>query len=186
MKRIVIIIFPLLIPSLLLGENINSNNEVQDVDLGNLTTTKSKFVYKEGNSISSKILGNISSNNGDLTSALKILPNVQYSNNELSSQNPGEIDPANISISGGLYYQNNFLIDGFNMNNDLDPSISGGSYNPVAITALPGQSQGLNIDLSLIESINVQDSNISAAYGHFSGGVIEATTKKQQNYLVHK
>lgn len=72
------------------------------------------------------------------------------------------------------------------MNNDLDPSISGGSYNPVAITALPGQSQGLNIDLSLIESINVQDSNISAAYGHFSGGVIEATTKKQQNYLVHK
>ncbi|MBR7117813.1 MAG: Plug domain-containing protein [Helicobacteraceae bacterium] len=178
MKRIVIIIFPLLIPSLLLGENINSGNEVQDVDLGNLTTTKSKFTYKEGNSISSKILGNISSNNGDLTSALKMLPNVQYSNNELSSQNPGEIDPANISISGGLYYQNNFLIDGFNMNNDLDPSISGGNYNPAAITALPGQSQGLNIDLSLIESINVQDSNISAAYGHFSGGVIEATTKK--------
>lgn len=89
MKRIVIIIFPLLIPSLLLGENINSGNEVQDVDLGNLTTTKSKFTYKEGNSISSKILGNISSNNGDLTSALKMLPNVQYSNNELSSQNPG-------------------------------------------------------------------------------------------------
>lgn len=42
MKRIVIIIFPLLIPLLLLGENINSGNEVQDVDLGNLT--KFRFI----------------------------------------------------------------------------------------------------------------------------------------------
>ncbi len=115
-----------------------------------------------------------------------MLPNVQYNNSQLSSHTPGEIDPANISISGGLYYQNNFQIDGFNMNNDLNPSISGDNYNPVATTALPGQSQGLNIDISLLDSISVQDSNISAAYGGFSGGVIEANTKKQLKNLVQK
>lgn len=167
----------LLMTSNILGKDMH-NKEIKDIDLGNLTTTKQYFTYQEGSNISSKTLEGIPSNNGDITSALKILPNVQYNNSQLSSHTPGEIDPANVSISGGLYYQNNFQIDGFNMNNDLNPSISGGNYNPVAVTALPGQSQGLNIDISLIDSINVQDSNISAAYGGFSGGVIEANTKK--------
>lgn len=166
-----------LITSSALGENID-NNEIKDIYLGNLITTKKYFTYQEGNTISSNTLDSIPSNSGDITSTLKMLPNVQYNNSQLSSQTPGEIDPANISISGGLYYQNNFQIDGFNMNNDLNPSISGDNYNPVAITALPGQSQGLNIDISLLDSISVQDSNISAVYGGFSGGVIEANTKK--------
>ncbi|MGX2973303.1 TonB-dependent receptor, partial [Helicobacter sp. T3_23-1059] len=67
----------------------------------------------------------------------------------------------------------------FNMNNDLNPAAgSYDNYNPVATTALPGRSQGLNIDTSLLESITVQDSNVSAAYGGFTGGVVEANTKK--------
>ncbi|OHU84532.1 hypothetical protein BKN38_02820 [Helicobacter sp. CLO-3] len=117
------------------------------------------------------------SGNGDITSLLRMLPNVQYDNAQLRSTTPGEIDPANISISGGLFYQNNFQLDGFNMNNDLDPAGSNGS-NPVATTALPGRSQGLNVDTSLLESIKVQDSNVSAAYGGFTGGVVEANTKR--------
>lgn len=134
--------------------------------------------YQSNNTINNTIIESNPTGNGDITSILRILPNVQYDNAQLQSTTPGEIDPANISISGGLYYQNNFLIDGFNMNNDLDPSISGGNYNAVGVTALPGRSQGLNIDTSLLESINVQDSNISAAYGGFTGGVVEANTKK--------
>ncbi len=78
------------------------------------------------------------------------------------------------------------MLDGFNINNDLDPAISGGNLNPASVTALPGRSQGLNIDTSLLESISVQDSNVSAAYGGFSGGVVEANTRKAKQKFAAK
>ena len=115
------------------------------------------------------------SGNGDITSLLRMLPNVQYDNAQLRSTTPGEIDPANISISGGLFYQNNFQLDGFNMNNDLDPN--GGTTNNQS-NIRGGRSQGLNVDTSLLDSIRVQDSNVSAAYGGFTGGVVEANVRK--------
>ncbi|RDU61146.1 TonB-dependent receptor [Helicobacter marmotae] len=133
--------------------------------------------YQSGESLSESFISSNPTGNGDITSILRVLPNVQFDNAQNKSTTPGEIDPANISISGGLFYQNNFMLDGFNMNNDLDPAGTMGG-NPVAATALPGRSQGLNIDTSLLDSISVQDSNISAAYGGFTGGVVEATTKR--------
>lgn len=143
-----------------------------------VVATSSKLkTYQSGSKLNQSLLDSNPNGNGDITSILKILPNVQFDNAQLKSTTPGEIDPANISISGGLFYQNNFQLDGFNMNNDLDPAGSQGS-NPSSATALPGRSQGLNIDTSLLESIQVQDSNISAAYGGFTGGVVEANTKK--------
>ncbi|MWV68509.1 TonB-dependent receptor plug domain-containing protein [Helicobacter saguini] len=123
------------------------------------------------------------SGNGDITSLLRILPNIQYDNNQLSSNTPGEISPANISISGGLFYQNNFQLDGFNMNNDLDPAASlANTQNMETSKSMYGRSigrsQGLAIDISLLDSIIVQDSNISASYGKFTGGLIQANTRK--------
>lgn len=115
------------------------------------------------------------SGNGDIGSALKILPNVQANNASNTSKTPGEISPANLSISGGLSYQNNFLLDGFEINNDLDPAGSSSNTQPRQRSAL---SQGLNVDTSLLESIQVLDSNVSAAYGRFSGGVVEANIRK--------
>ncbi|RDU58732.1 TonB-dependent receptor, partial [Helicobacter sp. MIT 14-3879] len=141
------------------------------------TTNSHLKTYQSGSTINTQLLESHPSGNGDITSVLRILPNVQYDNAQLRSTTPGEIDPANISISGGLFYQNNFMLDGLNMNNDLDPASSQGN-NPVATNALPGRSQGLAIDTSLLESITVQDSNISAAYGGFTGGVIEANTRR--------
>lgn len=42
-------------------------------------------------------------------------------NNALRTSNmSGEINPANMSISGGLPIQNSFRLDGFEMNNDID------------------------------------------------------------------
>lgn len=143
--------------------------------VGNVNTDLEKF--QSGESLNRKMLDSNPSGNGDITSILRILPNVQYDNAQMRSTTPGEIDPANISISGGLFYQNNFQLDGFNMNNDLDPAGSKSS-NPVSATALPGRSQGLSIDTSLLGSIKVQDSNISAAYGGFTGGVVEANTRR--------
>ncbi len=112
--------------------------------------------------------------NGDITSLLKIHPNVQFDNNQQSSKTPGEIGPANISINGAKFYQNAFLVDGISMNNDIDPAQS----NPNLAADVPGRSQGLALDTDLLQEIEVYDSNVPAAYGRFNGGVIEAKTRK--------
>ena len=125
------------------------------------------------------------SGNGDITSLLRMLPNVQYDNAQLRSTTPGEIDPANISISGGLFFQNNFQFDGFNMNNDINPNGNQimGSSNHRQWGSTP--SQGLPVDTSLLDSIKVQDSNVSAAYGRFTGGVVEANVRKPRTDSWH-
>lgn len=122
-----------------------------------------------------RMLESAPSGNGDIVSALKVLPNVQSNSASSTSKTPGEISPANLSISGGLPYQNNFLLDGFEINNDIDPAGSSSNTQPRQRSAL---SQGLNVDTSLLESIQVLDSNVSAAYGRFSGGVVEANIRK--------
>ncbi|WP_237416292.1 TonB-dependent receptor plug domain-containing protein [Helicobacter saguini] len=156
----------------------SKNNTIESYKLNAVTTTANnplKTYQSSSGVLNKEMLDSNPSGNGDITSILKILPNVQFDNAQLKSTTPGEIDPANISISGGLFYQNNFQLDGFNMNNDLDPN--GGTTNgPNAMRS--GRSQGLAVDTSLLDSINVQDSNISAAYGGFTGGVVEANIRK--------
>ncbi|SMB23120.1 TonB dependent outermembrane receptor [Sterolibacterium denitrificans] len=112
--------------------------------------------------------------NGDITSLLKINPSVAFDNLQLSSKTPGEIAPADISINGAKFYQNAFVVDGVNMNNDIDP----GQSNPNLLADVPGRSQGLALDTDLLESIVVYDSNVPAAYGRFNGGVVEANTRR--------
>lgn len=111
--------------------------------------------------------------NGDITSLLKLHPNVQFDNSQQSSKTPGEIGPANVSINGAKFYQNAFVVDGMNMNNDLNPADS--THN--SLDSVPGRSQGLALDTDLLDNITVHDSNVSAAYGGFNGGVIEANTR---------
>lgn len=158
--------------------NENDSSHLEAVDIGESVIRAKSLPFSSGNNINRNTLDAIPGGNGDITSILKILPNVAFDNTQNKSTTPGEINPANISISGGLFYQNNFMLDGFNINNDLDPA--GGTTNgPDAIKS--SQSQGLNVDTSILDSINVLDSNISAAYGGFSGGVIEANVKNARS-----
>lgn len=154
----------------------HDNYEIIDIGTSTIRAKAYPMPYQSGASVDKSLLDSSPSGNGDITSILKILPNVQFNTASASSNTPGEIDPAKISISGGLYFQNNFQIDGFNMNNDLDPAGGGTTDNQTSIRS--GNSQGLNIDTSLLESITVLDSNVSAAYGGFSGGVVEANVRK--------
>ncbi|MGX2973387.1 hypothetical protein ACWIX0_14005, partial [Helicobacter sp. T3_23-1059] len=103
---------------------LKKSNDLESInleakDLGRVTATGHKDInaesrekYQSGNYIDSTMLESNPNANGDITSILKILPNVQYDTRQNSSSTPGEIDPANIQISGGLYYQNNFQLDG--------------------------------------------------------------------------
>lgn len=110
--------------------------------------------------------------NGDITSALKVLPNIQFDNSQLHTGRQGEIAPAEISIHGAKFYDNQFLFDGMSFSNDLDPA----NDNANSITSTPSSSQGLAIDTSLLCNITVRDSNVPVEYGRFSGGVISADT----------
>lgn len=109
--------------------------------------------------------------NGDLTSQLKLNPNIQYSEAQLSSQTAGEIAPAEISIHGAKPYQNEILVDGVSIANDLDPGNKIVSTNAEYI---PGSAQALAIDSSILCEVEVKDSNVSAEYGRFTGGVVDA------------
>ncbi|MWV62765.1 TonB-dependent receptor plug domain-containing protein [Helicobacter saguini] len=163
------------------SENTESKTKnIKNYRLNAVTTISNdanKTYQSSSGFINQQMIESNPSGNGDIGSLLRILPNVQYDNSQLRSTTPGEIDPARISISGGLHYQNNFQLDGFNMNNDLDPA--GATFNGVnSWIKQSGNSQGLAIDTSLLESITILDSNVGAAYGGFTGGVIEANTRR--------
>lgn len=115
--------------------------------------------------------------NGDITTLLQMHPNVQFSTEQKSSNTPGEIDPADISINGAKFYQNNFMIDGISINNDLDPGAHG--YNETRqFDSAPSRSHGIALDAGLLEEIKVYDSNVPVEYGSFNGGVVDAITRR--------
>ncbi len=123
-------------------------------------------------SIDRHTLDTLGTGNGDITSALRILPNIQYDNAQLHTGRQGELAPAEISIHGAKYYDNQFLLDGMSFSNDISP----GQTNPNEANRPSSSSQGLDIDTSLLCNITVRDSNIPAEYGRFSGGVVSADT----------
>lgn len=154
-----------------LKETANTANATELESITVIGQRDEKPIERYHNKITRNQIEHSATGNGDIGSMLRSLPNVQFDNAQRSSLTPGEIDPAKISISGGQHYQNLFLIDGMSFNNDLDPDGSGSWFNKA-----PGRSQGMAIDVNLLESIKVQDSNVSAEYGGFNGGVVETQT----------
>ncbi|KRB04430.1 TonB-dependent receptor [Lysobacter sp. Root690] len=136
------------------------------------------FPYQEGLVLDRAYIDEQIRGNGDIGSLLRINPNVQFDETSRTSRNMGEIRPADISINGGLYYQNSFLLDGASFNNDLDPV---GPSSPANIQDVPSHTQGIALDTSLIGTLTVYDSNVPAAYGGFNGGVVEAESRKARD-----
>lgn len=100
-------------------------------------------------------------NNGDIGSALKMLPNVRFDNSNGGSMSAGEISPSKISISGSQPYQNAFTIDGIGFNNDLNPGYENNSQQPGSLkNAANGRAQALAVDVNMLEKLDVYDSNI--------------------------
>ncbi|AWI50352.1 TonB-dependent receptor [Actinobacillus porcitonsillarum] len=119
--------------------------------------------------------------NGGITDLLKSNPNVRFSNNADLSTNAGEIRPNEVSFHGEKYYGNNFILDGMSNNDNINPS-GNIERNGEPIGSNPydlpnGNTQSMWIDASLLKSVEAFDSNISAKYGNFTGGVINAELK---------
>ncbi|WEK30753.1 MAG: TonB-dependent receptor [Candidatus Pseudomonas phytovorans] len=130
--------------------------------------------------ISGKAIRAFPGANGDITTLLQMHPSVQFSGSQKSSNTPGEIDPADISINGAKFYQNNFMIDGISINNDLDPGAHGYSQNR-QFDAAPSNPHGIALDADLLQEVKVYDSNVPVEYGGFNGGVIDAITRRPSN-----
>ncbi len=122
-----------------------------------------------------KTLQTLPKGNGSITEALKILPEVELSDTSQHSNQAGEIKPGKASILGAPHYQNNFIVDGSPNNSLLDPGSDTSDEGQ-----LEGHSQEMFLQLQLIDSIEVHTSNVPAAYGQFSGGVISAKTKRPE------
>ncbi|KHS90049.1 membrane protein [Pectobacterium brasiliense] len=121
--------------------------------------------------------------NGNITELLRTNPNVQFSETSRNSETPGELAPDVVSFHGEKFYNNNFMIDGMSNNDRLNPGVNvgevGSTANGNAADDFPsGHPESFWIDSSLIESLSVYDSNVSAKYGQFTGGVIDAKLKK--------
>ena len=114
--------------------------------------------------------------NGDIGSMLRGMSNVQFDNSYNSSATAGEIDPAKISISGGQFYQNKITIDGINIASKMDPANESGSW----LSAPPGHTQTVDIDVDLLDKVTVLDSAIPAEHGGFSGGVVETELRRPE------
>jgi len=125
------------------------------------------------NQLSSAQLESLPRKDGSLNDLLLVLPGVQAGEMDNTSLQGGEIDPPLVSISGGKVYDNNFLLDGVGINNQLDPMF-GSSTNSGLF--LPASPQTMVIDSSLVEQVTVYDNNVSAEYAGFSGGVVAAET----------
>lgn len=109
--------------------------------------------------------------NGDITSVLIRHPGVQFDNAALSADTAGDIAPAKISIHGAKFYDNQFLLDGASINSNISGGVQFGAEND---TPKEDSGQGLAVDSRLLCNISVLDANVSAAYGRFMGGVVNA------------
>lgn len=113
---------------------------------------------------------------GDANEILKALPTVQFTSTQGRATRAAlqDLRPENLSISGGSIYENLFLLDGVGVNSRLDVSNDNfAMFDEVA----NGSAQTVWMDASLIGALTVRDSNISAEYGQFTGGVVEIDTR---------
>jgi len=113
---------------------------------------------------------------GDVNEILKALPTVQFTSTQgrATRAELQDLRPENISISGGATNENLFVLDGVGVNSRLDVSATNfADFDDVA----NGSAQTVWMDSSLIGEVIVRDSNISAEYGQFTGGVVEIATR---------
>lgn len=113
--------------------------------------------------------------NGNVSDLLRTNPAVRLDTTASDSMNQGELRPEKISIHGASPYQNLFLIDGMSATNNLNPA---NESDASSATNISGTSQGYFLDISLLDHITVYDSNVPVEFGHFNGGVIDASVRR--------
>jgi len=112
-------------------------------------------------------------NNPTLSQALKSGSSIGINDGQTSLRG-GDLAPEEISISGARSHQTKYTIGGVGINNVTTFS-SNKSDNG---TLSSGHTSGYFLDTTLLESVEVMDSNIDAEFGGFTGGVVNAELRK--------
>lgn len=116
----------------------------------------------------------------DTSELLKTLPFVQMDvkRSTASQESIQSIRPSDFSISGGNFYDNSIMIEGVGANSMMDIT----EDNPAHFNEVAGATpQTLYVDPSLVDSVEIYDSNIAAEYGGFTGGVVDYKLRKPKD-----
>lgn len=146
-------------------------------DLGTLTVTADDVIGAGPTSayrLSEQQIEDFAGASGNLTDALRMIPGVQFGEDALGEDRLFDLRPSSVSISGGRFYENSFLLNGASFSSGLDPLAD----NSSAIDSVPGHEQALFIDLDTVGSITVYESNVPASFGRFTGGVVDVESKR--------
>lgn len=113
---------------------------------------------------------------GDVNQLLKALPAAHFSISEglATRANLQDIRPSEVSISGGRTNENLFILDGVDASSRVDATNELASDYEEVTGASP---QAFWVDSNLVGKLIVRDSNVSAEYGRFAGGVVEIVTR---------
>ena len=117
----------------------------------------------------------VPSTTGTITDAFRGESFVQFDQNSRNGGLGAEITPPQISIRGSRHYENNFSINGLSNNNMLNPKGWDASSN--ALHKPTSDAQAVMIGTDLLDNVKVFSENVSAEYGDFTGGVIDATIR---------
>ncbi|MDH5912716.1 TonB-dependent receptor plug domain-containing protein [Vibrio splendidus] len=117
------------------------------------------------------------SSNGNLTDYLKDNPNVRFAGGDLDGFQGGEIKPVSVSIHGADSSQTSYMIDGVNVNNDLDPNnqLFDGTMQ---VNPQSQSEQAYFLDANLLSGVTVYSSDVPAQFGGFTGGTVVAETRQ--------
>ncbi len=137
-----------------------------------LTVGKSRY--------DSQAIAEMPTGDGHLSDLLRLNTAVDFSRDANRSANSATLKPGEISIHGQPFYQNAFVLDGIDMSSDLDPANNEDVWSVPSLVAPTGGSspQGYFLDVDLLESVEVFDSNVPAAFGGFTGGVVSTELKR--------
>ncbi|ULO02386.1 hypothetical protein AVANS_1784 [Campylobacter sp. RM5004] len=115
--------------------------------------------------------------NKRIDESIKQNSNINLNMGDNISTNKAEISPKDFSINAAPFYQNAFLVNGMSFDNAIDPA-GNQNINASSLWRAPVMgAQGSVININILKSLKILDSNISAKYGNFEGGVIDTKLK---------
>ena len=132
--------------------------------------------------ISEKTIKNASSPGINTTELIESLPFVQQDNQQdiASKENIQSLRPRDFAISGGNFYDNNIQIDGVSVNSVHD--VTGPKSQLDWDNVLGQTAQTVYVNPALLGDVEVLDSNVSARYGDFTGGVVHFYIRDPKKY----
>jgi hypothetical protein len=159
-------------------ETITVKSARSGIALGTSSVADTGTSTISGGQIAARVEGN------DANGILRNLPNIQYQNDV--SEDAGVTDlsvidlrPREVSIAGARVYENNFILNGIGINDVTGSQEGYGSENmedglsPLNEARMFGlHSQTVYVPGDFVSETTVIDSNASAKYGNFQGGVV--------------